>query len=281
VSKNGDTTIPPDKAVRYKIQYKNDAGEAIDEAVQYKPWVDLKTDDEEENSPVLEIITYVTIRTISVKTSVSTEDAATTAGEGPATPDKDKKAPAVKGKDLKISSIGLTEMIIRSPLLIKALRAKIEYYPGQQLSGTTITVQEPYHMLLHYRKELEQLEDIKEKKNQDNLHHAIHDKTTVAHVKVLQAFLDAKYKKKVEEEEARYARSPPFATFDMMWLLLKPGTKVYTDVDGELAAFVIRSVTVITAGNSGQTGSYNVEMWSLDFDGIVAIFNFPKTKANG
>ena len=78
------------------------------------------------------------------------------------------------------------------------------------------------------------------------------------------AFLDEKYLRRIEEEESRHKKSPPTATFEMMWMLWKPGTRVYNDVDGELAAFVVKSAETDKTSNPSY---YAVVLWSLDFNG--------------
>ncbi|KAF6220424.1 hypothetical protein HO133_002856 [Letharia lupina] len=71
------------KAIRYKIWYRDDAGEPIKEDEQYKPWPKLMTAEEDETSgtdSVLDIITYVSIRQIAVSTPVSSQSGAAAAG---------------------------------------------------------------------------------------------------------------------------------------------------------------------------------------------------------
>src|SRR5271169_4658282 len=48
------------------------------------------------------------------------------------------------------------ELIIHSALIIKALREIVDYYPGQSLLGDTISIKEPFSILVHYRKELQE-----------------------------------------------------------------------------------------------------------------------------
>ena len=257
------------RAIKYKLLYKNDAGEPIKEEEQYKPWPKLMTADEEETTDsVLDIFTYVTIRQIAVSTPVSSQSGAAAAGTKSTPSEKDAETKPVQGKDLKsqnleISSIGLTEMVIRSKHLCEALRKLVDYYPSQQLTGT-ITVHEPYHFLLHHRERLRELMKKGDDGCDDSSFHDLQLEKTISHVKVLLAFLDAKYAKKIEDEEARHKKSPPTATFEMLWMLLKPGTRVYTDIDRELAAFVIRSIRTEKKINPSF---YNVDVWYLDFNG--------------
>lgn len=97
-----------------------------------------------------------------------------------------------------------------------------------------------------------------------DLAHEAPDRKSKDHIQVLLAFLNSKYSKKIEEEEARHKKNPPTATFEMLWMLLKPGTRVYHDVNGELAAFVVKTVESNKPNNPSY---YSVEVWSLDFDG--------------
>ena len=258
------------KAIKYKILYKNDAGEPIKEDEQYKPWPKLMTADEDESTDtdsVLDIITYVTIRQIAVSTPVSSQSGAAAAGKPPSS-ENDAEAKPVHGKDLKsqnleISSIGSTEMVIRSKQLCRALRKLVDYYPSQQLMGL-ITVSEPYHFLLQHREALRRTMENMGAECEDGIFEDHQPEKTRADIKVLLAFLDAKYAKKIEDEEARHNKNPPTATFEMLWMLLKPGTRVYADVGGDLAAFVIRSADTEKKINPSW---YKVELWYLDFNG--------------
>ena len=178
-------------------------------------------------------------------------------GQGP-----DKKQD--KNENLEIKSIGRTEMVIRSPLLLEALRAVVKYYPSQQLTGSTTTIPEPYHFLLHHREELRNHAEAIERQNNGGVDNAKKNKTA-SDIRILLAFLDAKYSKEIKEEEARYQKTPPTATFQMMWLLLKPGTKVCANVgDNQKGAFVIRA---ISPEKPFDPEWYEVELWHLDFDG--------------
>ena len=263
------------KAIRYRILYKNDAGEPIKEDEQYKPWPKLMTADEEglaEADSVLDIVTYVTIRQIAVSNPINSQSGATDAGSTPTSTNKDaeKKPPQGKGlksQNLEISSIGTTEMVIRSKRLCDAIRKVVDYYPSQQLNGN-ITVAEPYHFLLHHREDLRRMMKTGNEGQDAGAFHGLEPKKTSSDIEVLLAFLDAKYAKKIEDEEARHKKNPPTATFEMLWMLLRPGTRVYTDVNGELAAFVINSMSSEKKSNPGWI---SIGLWYLDFDGRLRL----------
>ena len=275
---NEDETLS--KSIKYKIQYRNDAGEAINEVEQYKPWRNLTNAD--ETGSVLDIITYVTIRELTFSTPVNSEASAKAASSSPEEP-KNNRSKREKprqdsvsstaennepeNRNLEIKAVGETEMEIRSSALINALRTLVDYYPSQQLTGSTITVPEPYHFLLHHKEKLEQLAYGKSDKSENGSIHECTDPKTIGHIEVLLAFLNSKFSKKVEEEEERHRKSPPTATFEMLWMLLKPGTRVYHEVDGDLAAFVVEAVS---PSKLNSPKYYKVELWSLDFNGEIS-----------
>ena len=272
------------KAIKYRVQYRDEAGEPIDEEERYEPWPNLVTADEEEKTgSILDIITYVTIRELTMTTAVDSKESAQDAGSNKEDPDSEKtpaegsskknptddlgsatKNKRFKGKRFEIKSVNETEMEIRSSALVKAIRAQVDYYPSQQLTGSTITVPEPYYFLLHHRDQLESLRHPAGNEVENRSTHEKIDDKTREDVDVLLAYLNAKYLKKIQEEEVRHNRKTPTATFEMLWMLLKPGTEVYTEVDGELAAFVVRSVR---PNQPTKFSYYNVSLWYLDFDG--------------
>ncbi|KAJ4320043.1 hypothetical protein N0V94_003608 [Neodidymelliopsis sp. IMI 364377] len=75
-------------------------------------------------------------------------------------------------------------------------------------------------------------------------------------------FLETEMGEKVRAEQARWAEPVPKASFEMLWLLLKPGTDVYFDNgDGTKSAAVISYVT--TFGDTKQHRKYNVKFWQM------------------
>lgn len=278
------------KAIKYRVQYRNEAGEPIDQEERYEPWPNLvRADEKEKTGSILDIITYVTIREISMTTTVDSKESAQNAGSNPEdpsskkTPEEDSATknpaddfePAIKnekfkGKRFEIKSVNQTEMEIRSSALVKAIRAQVEYYPLQQLTGSTISVPEPYYFLLHHREKLEALRHPASDQVENGTAHGRLDDRTREDVNVLLAYLDAKYLKKMKEEGERHSRKAPTATFEMLWMLLKPGTEVYTDVDGELAAFIVMSVR---PNKPTKFSHYIVALWYIDFDGENSSYN--------
>ncbi|KAF4629255.1 hypothetical protein G7Y89_g8889 [Cudoniella acicularis] len=126
------------------------------------------------------------------------------------------------------------ELIIHSELIIKALRAIVDYYPGQSLLGNTVSIKEPFSILVHFRKKLQEYKE------------SCDDAKTYHHIGVLQKYLEGNLGDKILEEDQRYTKPTPVATFEMLRMLFKPGIDVYAQIDDQLM------------------------MWYFDFDGRMA-----------
>lgn len=157
---------------------------------------------------------------------------------------------------------------LNSPAIINALQRVVEYYPGQDFSGEAISVFEPFDVLIHHESELATFrETYAPSKTRPETECCETEKNTYEHLAVLQDFLMQRVGVSVETERLRHTRG--FATFDMLWMLYKPGTTVYSDTwaDGNYNAYVIQSVSVGVA--RGPTASLEIDMWYLDFDGTI------------
>jgi hypothetical protein len=249
-------TKPP--AILYKVSYISVHSDMIIHQKQSaEPFhgflIDEEGELEETEDPVLEIRHSVTV----AKASKSAEDS--------------------KIQGWRVHSYKPTSMIIHSAALIDVLRSLIDYYPKVKLSGETVEFEEPYIFLHHHKKELAALykegcEKFKEGQPQQLVSPvdkkgllSSYDRRAHEHVGVLQSFLEIHFKKKIEAEERRH--NPPSdrsatATFDMVWMLFKPGTRVYSHVDEKLAGFVVKSIRRSYMG-------YKLTLWYLDFDGTL------------
>ena len=148
------------------------------------------------------------------------------------------------------------ELIIHSQLIIKALREIVDYYPGQSLLGDTISIREPFSILVHFRKELEEY-----KENTD-------DADTKHHIEVLLQYLQDNLGEKILLEDQRYAKATPVATFEMLWMLYKPGMDVYANIDDQRGGFVVKSCANVTENAKvGRPMPLKIMMWYLDYDG--------------
>ena len=172
-----------------------------------------------------------------------------------------------------------TSLKINSPAIITALQSVIEYYPGLSFSEHSNTISEPYGVLYHHEEEL--------KAYRDRFHpDAINSKDELCqrtlnayeHLGILQDILSQQSGKAVEAERQRHTRG--VATFEMLWLLYKPGTDVYFDdqVNGHCSAYVVGSVSYDRS--RGQSKPLMIEVWGLTFDGKmigrhVVVFSTP------
>lgn len=127
-----------------------------------------------------------------------------------------------------------TSMIIHSKHLINALNAVIGSYPDTNFLGDSVKISAPYKPFIHYRDALARYRTA-----QPVYHDDEYAATTARHIDVLLGHLDRTYGDQIREEEARHRRNPPVATFEWLWLLLKPGEVVYKQVQGVWTAFVI------------------------------------------
>lgn len=163
------------------------------------------------------------------------------------------------------------EMVIHSPELISALSAVVGYYPDVDFSNPAepVVVEAPYFVLVHHWRELEQY-----KLNQPACHGAVYSATTEKHIDILLSFLRKSFDGKLEAEWARWNNPQgATATFEMFWMLLKPGEVVYMEKYGEMVPFVLSSVfsPLISSGggradgNAKTLGSYMIEYWNVGY----------------
>lgn len=150
---------------------------------------------------------------------------------------------------------------ILSSKLINALRAVVDYYPGQNLLGDTVEIQEPYRFLILHRDQLE-----KYKSQHPPQHDEAYKLECNRHIDELLKFLDTAMSKKVTEEEQRYSRG--VATFENLWLLLKPGERVF--IRGSHGRIMPALLHDIKGGwVDGHTEPYRLTLWSIIYNGIV------------
>jgi hypothetical protein len=118
--------------------------------------------------------------------------------------------------------IPLTVVKIHSLPLINALREVIRYYPGLNLSGTPVTIESPFMPVVHYMEEIENY-----KSNHPSAHDEDYIAVTNSHIDVLLEFLEQRLGPELRLERERHQRQPPVATFEYLWLLFRPGDKVF------------------------------------------------------
>jgi hypothetical protein len=237
----------PSKApdVLYKVQYKDYSGNLKGTKILQEPYKLKKAVYSNGETPILEVLYSVTVwfPTIYKKGKMMQKD-----------PDEEKDE---NKKEFDERELAQKELIIHSDHLIKALRSIVTYYPGQSLLGDTITIKEPLSILVHYRKELQEYRE------------KCDDPETYHHIGVLLKYLEDNLGDKILEEDARYQKPTPVATFEMLWMLFKPGKDVYAEIDEQRGGFVVQSCASVTKDREyGRPMPLKVMMWYLDYNGI-------------
>ncbi|KAI1264908.1 P-loop containing nucleoside triphosphate hydrolase protein [Xylariaceae sp. FL1019] len=151
-------------------------------------------------------------------------------------------------------------MKIHSSHLRNALRAVVGYYPGTSFVGDEVQIDAPYYPLFHHKDALARY-----RFNQPVSHNAEYASTTAKHIDALLEFLDKTYGQQIEEEENRHNRGIPTATFDLLWLLMRPGEVIYTSHDHTWTPFVISRVFKKTSASPDGQYGYNVDCWSFKY----------------
>ncbi|KAK6857300.1 hypothetical protein PG995_007487 [Apiospora arundinis] len=154
--------------------------------------------------------------------------------------------------DLEVIS---EDIRIISRRIIDFLKSLSNYYPEMVWTGDEITLKEPYVFAFH------NIEKIRSRQ-QDHP-----DEETRRELKVLCDAVSLKHGNAVEQEMARHDAPVPKATFEMLWLLFKPGDTVYTQMNGGLQACVVKAVHFKHHTVCKLSSSYTLMLWHLDFDG--------------
>lgn len=168
------------------------------------------------------------------------------------------------------------EVVIDSVRVVNAFKAIITYYPGLELRGITMTIPEPYCVFYHYHQEITALQTTldastdrpvgEEQPDTTQIGHETNRKERMEHLKALCDFIEGQNLEDVELERKRHQQNPPVATYRMMWLLFKPGTRIYHFGSGRAIAGVV--ISVETDSGSQRPGLRSLKYWSLDFDGF-------------
>lgn len=170
--------------------------------------------------------------------------------------------PSEDNSDFNLTKVEQTTMVINSAYLINALKAVVGYYPGFSFIGSSVQINAPYQVLVHNRAALARY-----KVSQPETHDEGYAFTTARHIDVLLSFLEKTLGKQIREEEERYSSSTPKATFDKLWLLLKPGTVVYAESDQNWTPFVISSVCFTILSEVNRPKAYSVNCWNISYSG--------------
>jgi len=147
--------------------------------------------------------------------------------------------------DFDVDVIQNPQILIHSEHIRKVLREIVDYYPSQNLNGKTVVVNWPYRVLVHY---FDELKETAQKLSADaavavDLEEKAQRAAKAHDLATLLSYITPFYSQELEAEAARHRQSPSVATYDMLWLLYKPGTAVYTKMGGKYRAFIVLSIS--------------------------------------
>lgn len=167
---------------------------------------------------------------------------------------------------------------ILSPAVSEALRCVVDYYPGIDLSKHVIDVPEPFAIFVFFEQQLNEYRE-RLKHRADDVTSSCINRYAYKHVGIVQDFVRQKVSKAVEAERERHARG--YATFDMLWLLYKPGSEVYYDFYevGEHDPYIVENV--LFGLINGTTSEFRIAHWNLGANDVVvgpSEFNFRTIK---
>ncbi|KAI0105436.1 hypothetical protein GGR51DRAFT_560282 [Nemania sp. FL0031] len=120
-----------------------------------------------------------------------------------------------------------TYMIVYSKVLSEMIRNVVEYYPGQNLTGTSLVLREPYACLLHHMSDLEHLE------------HSEKETAKLEQIRVLLEFLRPRYQQQYVPAKERYSSIEPTVRFEDLWVAMKPGVLAYVNWGAEESVYKI------------------------------------------
>lgn len=184
---------------------------------------------------------------------------------------------------VKIRAKIRTYITIRSKLLLQTLQQIVTYYPLLSNWQNSLILQEPFCVLLHYRPELTEHKE-KLQKEASGEEKGGNAGEVCKQLTMLLDLLSEKFETDLAEETARHKLSQPMCTFEWIWILFKPGTKVYRWKNGSPAAYIVQwhdrevlhgEQAIITPPDyaeyklnfSKQAKPLTVQLWCLDFDG--------------
>lgn len=153
---------------------------------------------------------------------------------------------------------------IMSPAVLEALRSVVEYYPGENLVTRSIKVYWPYPMLTHHDEALEQYQKKFEKPSCTKSDCS--GQYASEHISIIREFVHKSTGMSIAEERKRHERG--FASFEMLWLLYKPGDDVLWDrfTYGEYEPWVIRTIDWVVT--DGTIRSYSITLWNMNADSV-------------
>ncbi|KAF6815979.1 ATPase [Colletotrichum sojae] len=251
----------PKPDVLYVLQYIGIAGKIIESQesdVPFKDIPDLGSKDgdttERAMKPVLEIVTKVTSQKLRNKRSPRHPHRGTIYLEEDYDSSSDSETEAAR----KSARVIETHMVIHSEHLVNALRATVAYYPYVNLHEDSVTIEAPYHVIVHHRDAL-----AKYKFHQPASHSSEYARVTAEHIDVLLNFIEQAVGESIRKEEERYSRNTPVATFENYWMALRPGEVIYVNQNDLWQPLVISNMNQENASD-GYRRQWSVVCWLME-----------------
>lgn len=143
--------------------------------------------------------------------------------------------------------------------MLEALRCVIDYAPGYELGARNVRINWPYSLLVHYDDALAKYQE--KFATPDCTGVACPGKYANNHISVVRNFVNDAVGTAIEDERRRHERG--MATFDMLWLLLRPGADMLFDenIIGEYQPYVMGSMRCVVC--DGTIRSYVVTLWNM------------------
>lgn len=218
-------TEPPRKPsrIRYTASCYNHNGQNFDYS-QDEPFPSQVPPHDEKAKPVIEVVTNMNVGLKGdIKQSIERNH-------------ENGMIQKETMSDKAIRGIGSSRIIVHSPHLSELIRDAVDYYPGQNLTGETITIHEPYGVLLHNWEKLGQIYASREDSPESIMDER---QTKIEHLGVLLEYLDPIVKSKLEPMQRRLGQDSPTTTWDDLWYLLRPGSQTYCKWDHQWIGCIV------------------------------------------
>ncbi|KAL6714395.1 hypothetical protein ACLMJK_007818 [Lecanora helva] len=182
----------------------------------------------------------------------------------------------VESMDYRVDVVEAEQIIIYSPLLIKAVKQAVKYWPSHDFikSDKILVLNRPYRSIGAHRNNLDNLLHTYEALEEtDYSTDTTHDlsfsdcKLAAEQIRMLTRELDKAQKDIMEESRKRHMDKEPVTSFDALWMLYTPGTIAYHNEDGEETPYVVRICQWSELQPGDPLTMVNVEVWNLDFNG--------------
>ncbi|KAJ3938637.1 uncharacterized protein N0V96_011367 [Colletotrichum fioriniae] len=248
--------------IRYTASCYNHNGKNFDYS-QDEPFPSQVPRHDETAKPIVEVVTIMNV--------------ALTSNLKPSNEKNDEKG-NIKKETLAnkvIRGIGSPRIIIHFPYLSELIRDTVDYYPGQNLTGETITIHEPYGVLLHHWETLSRIYASRE----DPMESTTMDRATkVEHLGVLIEYLNPIVKSQLEPMQRRLGQDSPTTTWDELWYLLRPGSQNYCKWDGQWIGCVVEETRKCPPdADDNLPERWKVKIWFLSmhwtYGTLITVYN--------